>query len=298
MDSKPNPVYEDLEVHTEWVHEAADDTLIAYLPGFSKEQLKVQVTTDGKLRISGERPLEGNKFGRFSKEILIPSNCDRDRIRANFRGGMLNVKHPKLTIATDEKQEQAKPSAEVPKSDQKPVAPIPQRPADVPQKQNSGPEKAVQEVPPKTIMEKQTAEKTDGVAKEADNVSQKEPDKGKEMKDTSNAANESDKPMEEEKKGWDQREKTSTTEQLEKLGDSVQDAAEKEYIETKKLDGTDKYQLVINMVWLKCKQVLDGLTTGLRNPRKLINLVLAVLLFVVLAVYIRNVIRSPGNYEN
>lgn len=33
MDSKPNPVYEDFEVHTEWVHEAVEDTLIAYLPG-------------------------------------------------------------------------------------------------------------------------------------------------------------------------------------------------------------------------------------------------------------------------
>ncbi|XVF05022.1 hypothetical protein REPUB_Repub05bG0135400 [Reevesia pubescens] len=355
MDSKTNPVYEDFEVHTEWVHEAADDTLIANLSGFTTGQLKIQITTGGNLRISGERPIGGNKFSRFSKEIPIPSNCDQNKIRATFRGGMLNIKHPKLIVPADEKQEQPKPSAEVPKSSQnlaplpqRPlevpqkqsyngpekdvqeappkatmekqtgektdgvakeadnvsekapdkekemkdkanaanIAPLPQRPLEVPQKQsNNGPEKDVQEAPPKATMEKQIGEKTDGVAKEADNVSEKAPDKEKEMKDKTNAANESDKPMEKEKK-------TSTSGKRGKLGDSVQDAAEKENVETKKLDdGTNNYELGINY-----KQVLEGLTEGLKSPRKLMNMVLAVLLVVVLAVYMRNAIRSLRNY--
>ena len=33
MDSKPKPVHEEFEVHTDWVHGVADDTLIAHIPG-------------------------------------------------------------------------------------------------------------------------------------------------------------------------------------------------------------------------------------------------------------------------
>ncbi|XWS73774.1 hypothetical protein CRYUN_Cryun02cG0158100 [Craigia yunnanensis] len=298
MDSKPEPVYEDFEVHTEWVHEAVEDTLIAYLPGFTKEQLKVQLTSGGNLRISGERPIDGKKFSRFSKEILIPSNCDQNKIRANFSGGMLRIILPKLIVPADEKQqEQAKPSAEVPESDLNPD-PQPTKPADVPREQGNGPEQDVLEAPPEATKEKQTGEKTDGPAKEADNVSEKAPDKEKEMKDKINAANESEKPMGKEKKGWGQEEKTSISEKRENLGDSVQGAAEKENVETKNLDGTDNYQLRINMVSLKYKQVLDGLAMGLKNPNKMMNLVLVVLLVVVLAVYLRNAIRSVRNYYN
>ncbi|KAK6235325.1 Alpha crystallin/Hsp20 domain - like 10 [Theobroma cacao] len=292
MDSKPGSVFEDIDVYTEWVHEAALDTLIAYLPGFRKEQLKVQLASSGNLRISGQRPIGDNKVIRFNKEIPIPSNCDLNNIRAHFVNGMLHVKLLKLIIPA-EKQEEAKPAAEVLKSNQSP-APQPQSPAHVPQKQKNGSEQAAdQQAPPKAPMEKQSGDqKKDGVAKEADNVSQKAPDKEKGMKDEKDTAKEdAQKPMENEKKGSDQEEKATSSEKLETLGDSVQDAARKENIEPKKCDGADIYQLGINY-----KQVLDGLVKELKDPRKMMNMVLAVLLVVVLAVYLRNAIRWFGNY--
>ncbi|XVE79117.1 hypothetical protein DITRI_Ditri14bG0032300 [Diplodiscus trichospermus] len=285
MDSKkPMPVYEDFDVHTEWVREFADDTLIAYLPGFKKEEIKIQVTTGGKLKIFGKRPLGSNKFSRFNKEIPIPPNYDQNKISANFKDGKLHVKCTKLQIvpADEKQQEQAKASAQT-------DSPRLTRPADVPQKQNNGVEEATSKA---TTRKKTGDEQTDRTAKEADNVSQKAPDK------RNVDANESDKPMDQEKTGRDKEENTSTSEKREKLGDSVQDAAEKENAEPKELDGTDKYQLTgINSTgWPKYKQVLDGLAKGLNNPRKIMNVVLAVLLVVVLAVYLRNAIRSLRNY--
>ncbi|KAK8664125.1 hypothetical protein V6N13_083925 [Hibiscus sabdariffa] len=93
MDSDPTSVYEDFDVQTEWIREAIElDTLIVYIPGFTKEQLKVEVTTGGNLRIRGERKIDGNKFGRFSKEFPIPSNCDQDKIKAKFMGTTLRIK--------------------------------------------------------------------------------------------------------------------------------------------------------------------------------------------------------------
>ncbi|KAF2322332.1 hypothetical protein GH714_012351 [Hevea brasiliensis] len=78
-------VYEDFEPSMDWVKEPAIDTLRVYLPGFKKEQMKVQVTTSRNLRISGERPLgDGNKWSRFLKEIPIGSNYDPNRIGAKL----------------------------------------------------------------------------------------------------------------------------------------------------------------------------------------------------------------------
>ncbi|KAA3471693.1 protein RESTRICTED TEV MOVEMENT 2 isoform X2 [Gossypium australe] len=144
MDSKPNVVFEEFEVPTEWVHEVADDTLIAYLPEFKKEQLKVQITSGGLLRIHGERSLGGNKISRFSKEFPLPSNCDLSKIRANFNGGMLRVKFPKSTIQADQNQ-QAKTSPDPnPEAPPSMAAPPPADYADASFKQND----AVQQAPP------------------------------------------------------------------------------------------------------------------------------------------------------
>ncbi|XVF69324.1 hypothetical protein PTKIN_Ptkin11bG0071600 [Pterospermum kingtungense] len=217
--SKSKPVYEDFEVRTEWVHEVADDTLIAHLPGFTKAQLKVQVITGGILRIFGERPIDGNKFSQFSKDIPIPSNCDQMKIKANFKAsGLLHVKFPKLIVQAQAGEQKQVQAAE---SDQKPA---PQPP--VPQKQNYG----VEEAPPKVTMEKQSDK-----SKEVE----KEPDKEKAREDKSN----------------------------------------------------------VTMALLKYKSnVVEVLAKGLKNPRKMMNIVLAVLLVVVLAVYLRNTTRSLRNY--
>ncbi|XWS52749.1 hypothetical protein CRYUN_Cryun11dG0098900 [Craigia yunnanensis] len=61
----------------------------------------------------------------------------------------------------------------------------------------------------------------------------------------------------------------------------------------KTIDGTGNYkQLGI------FKQVLGNLVKGLKNPRKLMNMVLVVFLVVLLALFVRNGIRSLGNYYN
>ncbi|KAK5830443.1 protein RESTRICTED TEV MOVEMENT 2-like [Gossypium arboreum] len=256
MALNPQPAYENLEVYTEWVHETAEDTLIAYLHGFRKEQLKVQLTSGGNLRISGEKPIGDNIFSRFSKEFSIPSNCDLNNIRANYRGSMLQVKFPKQIVPADEKPEKVKAVAEVPnpKPDHKP--------ADVPEKQNN----AVQEGHPKTTLEKQTGDdsNTDGVAKEAGKVSEKTPDKQEEMEDQRHASN-----------GADHRLMEKSSSASEKPVDSALRAAQRGIV---------------------YKQVVEGLAKGVKDPRKVMNMVLAVLLVVVLAVYLRNAIMSLGNY--
>ncbi|XP_047323928.1 protein RESTRICTED TEV MOVEMENT 2-like [Impatiens glandulifera] len=88
--------YLNFEPVTQWVHENECDTLLVSLPDFSKEQLKVQISPSGTLKISGERPIGVNKWSRFSKEFPVSSNCDTTKLNANFSQGILYVKQPKL----------------------------------------------------------------------------------------------------------------------------------------------------------------------------------------------------------
>lgn len=87
--------------------------------GFRKEQLRVQLTSTRTLRISGERPLGDQKYGRFQKEFSVPSNVEATEINAQFEQGKLRVRLPKViaqhnpkSVPQDQKlegQEQAAP---------------------------------------------------------------------------------------------------------------------------------------------------------------------------------------------
>ncbi|KAK0605229.1 hypothetical protein LWI29_024368 [Acer saccharum] len=213
--------YEDFTPSTGWVRELEHDTLVVYLPGFKKEQLKVQVTTLRNLRVSGERALGNNKWSRFSLEFPIPANYDTNEITAKFEGSSLYIKHPKTITAEDPKPQQqqqieeqkakeekatttqkvpSKTSMEKPKAGEEEarMQKVPSKTSM--EKQKSKEEK--QEVPPKTSNEKQPTEKAtysddDLSHKEANEKSlekKKSEDSDREDEKTSGAAMEMDKP--------------------------------------------------------------------------------------------------------
>ncbi|KAF9592281.1 hypothetical protein IFM89_013507 [Coptis chinensis] len=86
--------YEDFQPSSNWVGEEDVDTFVIHLPGFRKEHLRIQIDTNGNLKISGECPIEGNRWSRFRKEFSAPQNCNTNEITAKFAGGLLYVKFP------------------------------------------------------------------------------------------------------------------------------------------------------------------------------------------------------------
>ncbi|XP_031101207.1 inactive protein RESTRICTED TEV MOVEMENT 2-like [Ipomoea triloba] len=90
--------YEDFDPDYDQVQEPQVDTLLIYLPDFRKEQIRVQLTGTGILKISGQRRLEGDKWKRFLKQFQVSSNCDTNRISAKFESGTLYITQPKLII--------------------------------------------------------------------------------------------------------------------------------------------------------------------------------------------------------
>lgn len=78
--------------------------------GYKKEQLRVQLTKNRNLVISGECPVGENTWQRFQKTIPLSSNCDIGKITAKFEDLILYITQPKL-IASVEKQDQKKPTS-------------------------------------------------------------------------------------------------------------------------------------------------------------------------------------------
>ncbi|XP_009799338.1 inactive protein RESTRICTED TEV MOVEMENT 2-like [Nicotiana sylvestris] len=94
--------YEDFLPTSMMVHENDYDTLLFNLTGFKKEQVKIQLSKTGILKISGQRPVY--KWQRFQKDIPVSENCEKSKISARFvNSNILCVKYPKLIISEDKK---------------------------------------------------------------------------------------------------------------------------------------------------------------------------------------------------
>ena len=76
------------------------------IPGFTKEEIKIE-TDDNNINISAERSKvtkeERAKYhmmerchGRVWRSMNVPKNVDKDRITANYEGGVLRIVLPKL----------------------------------------------------------------------------------------------------------------------------------------------------------------------------------------------------------
>ncbi|KAL0374719.1 UNVERIFIED_CONTAM: heat shock protein [Sesamum radiatum] len=111
--------HEEFEPLCKWQRSEDLDVLEIHLQEFKKEQLKVQISNHGVLKISGERPLDASRKSKFYKEIQISSNCDASAIRAKFVNGCLYITMPKRKPALPPKNGNG--SAESAKTDQTPT---------------------------------------------------------------------------------------------------------------------------------------------------------------------------------
>ncbi|KAI3447355.1 hypothetical protein Pfo_004020 [Paulownia fortunei] len=100
--------YEEFEPLCKWHRNEDRDILEVHLQEFKKEQLKVQISNHGILKISGERPLGASTTStKFYKEVPVPSyKYDAQAIHAKFVNGCLCITMPKrktLVPEIDEK---------------------------------------------------------------------------------------------------------------------------------------------------------------------------------------------------
>jgi len=63
--------------------------------GFRKENLRVQIGTNRRLKLSGEEEISEKKRRRINKEFSIPSHSSTNGIKAKLEGGLLYIRIPK-----------------------------------------------------------------------------------------------------------------------------------------------------------------------------------------------------------
>jgi HSP20 family protein len=79
--------------------------LTVELPGFKQDQIQIQME-GGVLTLRGERKFEEEKngrsyhrveraYGHFMRSFTLPSNVDREAVKANFSDGLLQIELPK-----------------------------------------------------------------------------------------------------------------------------------------------------------------------------------------------------------
>ncbi|XP_027368548.1 uncharacterized protein LOC113874525 [Abrus precatorius] len=111
-----NRVYVDFEPPYEWVKN--ERLFTVFLPGYRRDQLKVQVTSKPGLRLMGERLITANRWHRFNLEFPIPSDYDADDVIAKFEDGKLLVRFGQLTKPRETLEEAPRPKEPSPKVDQ------------------------------------------------------------------------------------------------------------------------------------------------------------------------------------
>ncbi|CAD5179830.1 unnamed protein product [Musa acuminata subsp. malaccensis] len=238
MDTKPRTAsaarsYEDFKPTTELVPGEVFDTYHIRLPGFRKDHVRVQVDNQGKLRTSGERPLDGRRWSRFYVEFTLPENCNLRDVRARFENETLQLRLPKLiapepVVQIEEREEEKK--LQPPKEEKDEAA------------KSSGDKKMVPRTETDEVKEKEKEEaaKSNGDKKM---VPRTETDKVKEKEKEEAAKSNGDKKMvprmETEKVKEKEKEETSSKEKVEEQklnGDKTtrpREEAEKEKEEVK-----------------------------------------------------------------
>ena len=92
------------------VHEDKDNFVVhAELPGMKREEIDVTLH-DGALSISGERKLEKKYeesevyrterfFGKFQRTVTLPAPVAADKVKAQYKDGVLTITLPKTEAA-------------------------------------------------------------------------------------------------------------------------------------------------------------------------------------------------------
>ncbi|KAG6678715.1 hypothetical protein I3842_14G094400 [Carya illinoinensis] len=333
MDAKPRAVdrvYEDFEPQTEWAREERFDTLIVLLPGFSKEQLRIQITASQDLKVSGERPLGNNKWQRFQKILSIPPDVVTNEIIAKFEGGTLYIIHPKaITPAKPQEHAKLPPKSQEKFKSEKQFA----------QKSDQG--HAKQEVPSKASSDERTngkpvaqtttyttrktskkeeANNTTGktsVAALANSVPQNVPEKKKELHSTDGKSTTMEdanmtlrKKLEKEEPIYSNNKKSTAVDSETKNGSLEEIKNVSNAGSDKKHEGTlgdsienatkmDKGSISSGKSSMEnLKQVARGLVLEVKQPKKLINFVVAALLALVLLLYLKKATKPLGGSKS
>ncbi|XP_049366820.1 17.5 kDa class I heat shock protein-like [Solanum verrucosum] len=102
-----NSVYEDIEPSSSWIEDTQNHYLLIDLPGFKREEVKLEVDIFGNIMVSGERKVREHKFIRFQKSTKAPEKSKSEDTSVRLEDGILYVIIPKEVAENNEHDETA-----------------------------------------------------------------------------------------------------------------------------------------------------------------------------------------------
>ncbi|XP_061346678.1 22.0 kDa heat shock protein-like [Gastrolobium bilobum] len=106
--SAQTPVVEEIVPNSGWTEDSAGHYLLVDLPEFSKEEVKLQVDSNGRIIVTGERQANERKRVHFQLTFPVPVDSDMDKIEGKFDGGILYVTVPKRNAKENKESETEK----------------------------------------------------------------------------------------------------------------------------------------------------------------------------------------------
>ncbi|KAI4374547.1 hypothetical protein MLD38_012529 [Melastoma candidum] len=91
---------EEIKISAGWVEDQNNHYLLVDLPGFKKEEVKIETDRVDEVTVSGERQERENKFLYFERKFKVPENSDIGNTSGMLEDGILTVTVPKRVVPT------------------------------------------------------------------------------------------------------------------------------------------------------------------------------------------------------
>ncbi|KAL7606762.1 hypothetical protein Lser_V15G18351 [Lactuca serriola] len=93
--SSSSLTFEEFVPPSAWTEDSTYHYLLVDLPGFKRQELKLQADNKTHIVVSGERQERENKYKRFEQRFELPTNADVDKITGKLDGEILYISVPK-----------------------------------------------------------------------------------------------------------------------------------------------------------------------------------------------------------
>ncbi|KAK7276561.1 hypothetical protein RIF29_17704 [Crotalaria pallida] len=295
-------VYEDFEPPHDWVHDETSDTLILMLPGFRREQLRVQIASTRILRLSGERQMSGNKWRQFRKEFPIPQESDTNGVSAKFENGILYIKLPKLitpikptptpTPPPPPTQQQAPRPPQLPTQQETPKPPQQPTPPNAQEAKTEKISKPPTPTPTPTPIAPQQESKVDEESQKKPKTADKAVETKAEKAEEAPAATPAQVAPLQKNEVDDSQKKAQKEKAKLKSEATTSKAHHHQGVHEAKIDKRSQTLELLSRQTQEYTSAAYGLVEELKKQKKLANLLVGIILAFVFGLYVKHAIKS------
>lgn len=117
---------EEFKPDSQWIEDPSNRYLLVQLPGYKREDLRVQLDGAGKLLIKGSRQVSENRYHDVNQSFDVPKDTIIEKISGRFEDECLTLTMPKRVVEKQEATQKAisEEKAKEPAPEEKPTSTV------------------------------------------------------------------------------------------------------------------------------------------------------------------------------